>query len=151
MKLPSIRYVGAKNGSGVTQRIISEMPLHTVYVECFAGTGIIGRTKKPATCTIYIDSDAGSPIFRFHRLTPDAELLQQAAVNAISGDTAGDIAICGDAISVLKKLKKRMTKSWLIYLDPPYLASVRSYDRDYYRHEFKTDQVHRDLLALLLT
>lgn len=151
MKLRSIKYTGSKNGPGVPQRIISEMPLHSVYLEPFAGTGVIGRTKKPCLSTIYIDSDARSPIFTFYRSSPETKLLQIMDRNTKNDVMTGDIAICGDAISLIRRLKKYMNNSWLIYLDPPYLDSVRSYRRDYYRHEFKTDKLHLDLLTLLLT
>ncbi len=48
---------GTKGGSGVWQRIISEMPEHDVYIEAFWGRGTIARKKRPARYTIGIDMD----------------------------------------------------------------------------------------------
>jgi len=143
---PKIPYTGSKNGSGVAQRIISEMPVHRVYVEPFAGTGIVGRMKRAAALTIFIDSDASAPIFSLLPPSPFSELLQVMNNNAA---VPAPHAICGDAISSLKALSPVMDSSWLIYADPPYLASVRSNSRDYYRNEMKDVDDHRRLLAVL--
>lgn len=48
---------GTKGGSGVWQRIISEMPEHDVYIEPFWGRGTIAKKKRPAGYTIGIDLD----------------------------------------------------------------------------------------------
>lgn len=48
---------GTKGGSGVWQRIISEMPEHDVYIEPFWGRGTIAKLKRPAAITIGIDED----------------------------------------------------------------------------------------------
>ena len=49
--------VGTKGGSGVWQRIISEMPAHEVYIEPFWGRGTIAKKKRPAWYTIGCDLD----------------------------------------------------------------------------------------------
>ena len=41
-------YFGGKNGSGVYQTIINQIPKHSVYCELFLGRGTIMRYKKPA-------------------------------------------------------------------------------------------------------
>lgn len=48
---------GTKGGSGVWQRIISEMPRHDVYIEPFWGRGTIAKRKLPARYTIGVDLD----------------------------------------------------------------------------------------------
>jgi hypothetical protein len=48
---------GTKAGSGVWQRIISEMPEHEVYMEPFWGRGCIAKRKRPARWTIGVDLD----------------------------------------------------------------------------------------------
>jgi len=129
------RFVGSKGGAGVWQRIISEMPPHAVYVEPFAGKGIVALNKKPATSTIVIDADPAAPAFQS---IPAAGL-------------SGLRVICGDAISQLTSLRPTMNRSWLIYADPPYLGTVRSCQRNYYRHEMKSTAEHHRLLLLLLS
>jgi len=155
MTIGSKNWVGAKGGSGVAQRIISEMPTHDVYLECFAGTGKIGLTKKPARSNIFIDTAApifstmppGSRIFR-----TASSFLTFTADTAHAGDISGNNVIAGDVISFLRSMQHLVTDRWLIYLDPPYLSSVRSFKKaDYYRHEFKTSEQHQLLLSLILT
>jgi len=46
---------GTKGGSGVWQRIISEMPAHDVYIEPFWGRGTIAKKKRPAQYTVGVD------------------------------------------------------------------------------------------------
>lgn len=48
---------GTKGGSGVWQRIISEMPEHDIYIEPFWGRGTIAFKKRPALATIGVDLD----------------------------------------------------------------------------------------------
>jgi len=55
--LQCMSIVGTKGGSGVWQRIISEFPRHSVYIEPFWGRGAICRAKRPADVTIGIDLD----------------------------------------------------------------------------------------------
>lgn len=129
------RFVGSKGNSGLWQRIISEMPPHSVYVEPFLGTGTIMRKKKPADVSIGIDIDAAAP-----------------GLLTIGSALSGFNGIAGDALVQLTALRASMTAAWLIYCDPPYLASTRSVPgRSYYKHEFMTEAEHRSLLSLLLT
>lgn len=48
---------GTKNGSGVWQRIVSEIPPHRVRIEAFWGRGSISRRMRPAEILIGIDLD----------------------------------------------------------------------------------------------
>lgn len=134
------RWIGTKSGSGVWQRIISEMPPHDVYLEPFAGTGKIGITKKQARSTIFIDSDPAAPIFM--AIPPEA---------SPNPSMRSRTAIVGDAISWILSLKPMITDRWLLYVDPPYLMTVRSTKQRYYKNEFHTDAQHKQLLSLLLT
>src|SRR5579871_5521693 len=72
---------GTKGGSGVWQRIISEMPEHSVYIEAFWGRGTIAGKKRPAACIIGIDLD------------PDA---------ISSGRALGATMFCCDALEWLR-------------------------------------------------
>lgn len=131
MRDPKVRWVGGKGGEGVWQRIISEMPPHGHYVEAFTGTGVIAARKRPAVRTILIDSDKDAPGL------------------ALAATLPGATAIVGDALHHLREWRCSMTEQTLIYADPPYLGSVRSCDRAYYRHEMRGEGAHVDLLWLL--
>jgi DNA adenine methylase len=123
-------YPGGKNGSGVYQHIINEMPPHRVYVEPFLGHGAIMKLKKPAPASIGIDTD-GDVIAHWRSLgsaPPNLTLLQANALDWLaSTDFSNDT---------------------LIYCDPPYLMSTRSSQRQIYRCELK-DKDHKRLLEII--
>lgn len=153
MAIGSSKFVGSKNGSGVWQRIISEMPPHRVYVEPFAGTGVIGQKKKPAACSIFIDDDPRCPLFSAVRSTDDIITPSLAVSPDISllQPVRSCNYIIGDAVQWILTLKPKMSAEWLLYIDPPYLMSVRRSKREYYAKEFHTEDQHRSLLSLILT
>lgn len=145
-----MRFVGSKGNSGLWQRIISEMPPHDVYVEAFLGTGVIMDKKKPARSSIGIDADAGAPALKA-RIDVVAHY-RHIGLTFPGCPASGTHYICGDALAQLAAMRPAMSASWLIYCDPPYLASVRvDAGRRYYRHEFDTEAQHRDLISLLMT
>jgi len=142
---------GTKGGSGVWQRIISEMPLHRVYIEAFWGRGTLATIKRPAECTIGLDLDpvavaSGNDFgalmfladarrwlkdyFRLSRST-DAESYVARAAAVAAGSGAATFA--GAAVS-----------EHFVYLDPPYLGCS-----GYYKHEL-TEAEHRDLCQVFL-
>jgi len=120
-------YPGGKNGSGVYQTIINLMPPHSTYIEGFLGGGAIMRLKKPATCSIGIDSDG--------------DVLSQWR----GDEVPGLILLHGDALEFLCSTFPGDT---LIYLDPPYVMETRSCQRPLYRHEF-SDEQHQQLLSII--
>ena len=121
-------YPGSKGGAGVWQTIINQIPPHEVWIEAFAGGGHVTRRKKPASVSnIVVDSD------------PEI-------ISAWQG-TPGLRLICDDALSWLAKYP--WTGREVLYCDPPYLRSVRSCKRDYYRHTFATAKEHAKLLKIL--
>ncbi|MCX6902815.1 MAG: hypothetical protein NTW03_04940 [Verrucomicrobia bacterium] len=127
--LESLRdYPGAKGGAGVFQTIINQIPPHEVFIEAFAGSGQVTRHKRPAAvATIVIDADPAVI----------------AAWRAVPGVTA----VCADALDWLRRYPWAGRE--VVYLDPPYLRSVRSCQRDYYRHEFASEAEHASLIAVL--
>jgi DNA adenine methylase len=125
-----LSYPGSKGQAGTWQRIIGQMPPHSVYVEPFLGSGQIFHRKRPAERSILIDREAAVI----------AKVGAGIRVPAIS-------AICGDAISLLPGLLLMLPSDALIYADPPYPLSTRK-GRRYYNHEMSDDQ-HAALLALL--
>lgn len=120
-------YPGSKAQAGVFQRIIGQMPPHSVYVEPFFGSGQVFWRKRRAGSTIIID--------------------QAPELIAAAGAEAGVTAISGDALHLLPELAPALPQDALIYCDPPYMLGTRA-GRTYYRHEL-TDEQHAQLLALL--
>lgn len=129
---PGMGYPGSKAQAGVFQRIIGQMPPHSVYVEPFFGSGQVFYRKRPAERNILIDL---SPAV-IAKLRDTAELIKARAVVS---------AITGDALSVLPTLT--LPADAVVYCDPPYLLSTRA-GRIYYEHEL-TDRAHASLLAML--
>lgn len=123
-----MNYPGGKNGAGVYQKIINQMPPHDVYIEPFLGSGAIMRTKKPAAiANIGVD--------------------RSTSAIAAFDEPPGCIAHCGDGISFLHHGYK-FTGRELVYCDPPYVRSSRRSARPIYEHEM-TDAHHYKLLSIL--
>ena len=132
-------YPGSKAQSGTWQRIIGQMPPHSVYIEPFFGSGQIFWRKRPADLTIIIDKNR-------------AVITKARAAAARAGFNAGGPpwlwSFCDDALQMRDLLLSLpLDQRTLIYCDPPYLLSTRN-GRRYYEHELTEDQ-HASLLALL--
>lgn len=148
---------GGKDGSGVAQRLINQIPPHDVFVSAFLGDCAILRRKRPAELSIGLDRDKAN-LARFARnWTPKAELR----------------LYCCDAIGWLRYFATRPArvlhasatrgpglpeslyaaaqdadKSLFLYLDPPYLFDARLSGRRMYATEMTTGQ-HAELLAVI--
>ena len=127
-----MRYPGGKNQEGVAQWIINQQPPHSFYVEAFVGSGAVLRMKKPAEHNIAIDCDAD--------VVRDLKSQLTAIVSAS--------VIRGDAVDWLKHFK--YGRDALVYCDPPYLQETRRSKQAIYRHEFNTEEQHRELLKVLI-
>lgn len=123
-------YDGGKNGAGVYQSIINQIPPHRYYYELFSGSGAILRLKKPSMANIAIDKDPRS---------------MKMLVSATKGMPAFH-AIVGDAISFLKT--KQFHKEDFVYCDPPYLFDTRSCKTPMYRYELE-EKDHIELLTTI--
>ena len=124
-------YDGGKNGEGVWQTIINQMPPHRAYVELFLGSGAVMRRKRPAPeLNIGVEIDP---------VTAAAVRPEMTAVDVIEG--------C--ALEWLRREGMAAAADVLIYADPPYLLTTRSQQRDLYRREFGGPAEHTDLLTLL--
>ena len=126
-------YPGGKNGSGVYQTIINQMPPHRIYVEAFLGGGAILRNKRSAPISsIGIDRD-DDVIKDFQpRNIPGLELHCMDALWWMTLDSRGILH----------------SPDTLLYLDPPYLMETRSSQRQYYRYEL-SDHDHVCLLDII--
>ncbi|HKX30607.1 MAG TPA: DNA adenine methylase [Blastocatellia bacterium] len=121
-------YPGGKAQAGVYQKIINQIPPHEVYIEAFLGAGAILRAKRPARRSIGIDRDP-------------AVLIQWSNYSI-----DGLITHCTDAIEFLSRYQWQGNE--VVYADPPYVRSTRSYQRDLYRFEMD-DGDHARLLDVL--
>lgn len=157
-----ISYFGGKNGAGVYQTIINQMPPHRVYVEPFLGGGAIMRLKLPAALNVGIDLDAGviagfrergsalSTIADTAR--PEDTRRRRSSDPPMESSTVehGEVGryrwICGDAIAYLQK--RRYGLNELVYCDPPYMHETRG-RKDRYKFEM-TDVDHRRFLRVAL-
>jgi len=125
-------YTGGKAGPGTAQRIINQMPPHSLYVEPFAGMAAVARLKRPAARTILADLD-GDVVQRLRTeltdLPPGLTVLREDALTVLARDWPADT---------------------LVYCDPPYLFQTRAGGaRPRYQHEFGTEAEHKRLLRLL--
>lgn len=134
-------YPGGKAADGIYHKIINQIPPHETYIEPFLGGGAILLHKRPAACSIGIDSDAA--------------VIEKwlTAGHVENGETScgvpGAIYKKGDAISFLNSYKWRGGE--FVYADPPYLMQTRRSKQPLYRHEFGSEEEHEILLSLLLS
>ena len=117
---------GSKGAMGAAQRIVSELPPHELYLEIFAGSGAVGRLKKPAGLDLFIERN------------PATATTLKAMVPSAS-------VVVGDCTRIL--VPERIPAAAVVYADPPYLMSVRKSRKNYYRYELSRDVEHERLLA----
>lgn len=122
-------YPGGKNGAGVYQTIINQIPPHDTYVEAFAGSAAIFRNKRRARHSILIElgQDQGAELSHEFLCKPGVEVLKTCGVSFMKAST----------------LSSRHDVFW--YFDPPYVRSARRSSRDMYECEW-TDQNHLHFL-----
>lgn len=143
-----MRYPGGKAGSGVYQRIISQMPPHEYYVEPFLGGGAVMRHKRPARFNLGIDLD-GAVVQRAANLARAGEWISWPYKD-LAGYPANAVSWEWhqlDAVDWLKRWKP--PASTVVYCDPPYPMSTRSSQRRMYRYELE-DERHQELLRVLV-
>lgn len=130
-------YPGGKNGSGVYQKIINQMPPHRMYVEAFLGGGAILRAKRPALVNVGIDlSKAVVREWNFVEL--------RAGIPNLT-------VYWADAVVWLDEAQRdgKLGPDTLVYCDPPYLMSTRSSQRQLYAMEMQEEAQHRNLIGVL--
>lgn len=127
---------GGKNGPGVFQTIINQIPPHDFFAEVFCRSCAITRRKRRASTNVVVDIDRAVTEMALR----DPELAGCSIVNT-------------DALTWLNVFKQECARfpsvQALIYCDPPYLMEARSIQRDIYRHEFGSAGEHKALLDLL--
>lgn len=131
-------YPGGKNGSGSYQQIISEIPVHTQYIEPFFGSGAVFWNKAPALVSVLCDIDPSVFV---------------GLERSLSGYGVVHVE-CGNAVAMLDRMfqSSMLDPGTFIYLDPPYLFSTRrSGDNGIYKNEFGTEEDHIKLLELVVS
>ena len=132
-------YPGGKCGSGVYQRIISQMPPHKHYVEPFLGGGAVMRHKRPARFNLGIDLDCGV-VQRAASLARNGEWI--SAVGRGSPGDGGPVLwewLSVDAVDWLSTW--RPPARTVVYCDPPYEMCTRSSQRRMYRYELDPERL----------
>ncbi len=130
-------YPGGKGNS--FHKLINLMPPHDVYIEAFLGMGSVMRHKKPASvANIGIDCDAAA-----------LAMFREAGASSASASSTNTQLIQADALDWLRRSPLVRQASTLLYLDPPYLMTTRKQQRDLYRHEFGTEEEHRELVTVI--
>lgn len=124
---------GTKTANGVWQRIISEVPPHSVYIEPFWGRGSIAARMKPAAVTIGCDlsSDAiASGVGRAIMFQVDALEFLRGYFRRFLDPSPHNAATAAAAT-----FGGYLWEEHFVYLDPPYLM-----ERNYYDHPFTAEQ-----------
>lgn len=128
-------YPGGKNGAGVYQTIINQMPPHDIYVEGFLGGGAVMNMKRKAQNNIGVDVDR-QVIQMWNAREPRSPFMHFYEMSFIDWQTTCFYWV---------------TPETLIYLDPPYLFSTRKSKGPLYRCEFGEEEQHYELLKLITT
>lgn len=119
-------YPGGKNAGGTWQWIVGLMPPHVAYCEPFAGSAAVLRRKPPALRSVALDRDRGVTTW-----------LRQLQIPGVK-------VRCGCGLRWLRSHARSLDADWLVYCDPPYLASTRK-KLKLYRYEW-SDGHHRQFL-----
>ncbi len=132
MKKPFKTYNGGKNGSGVYQSIINQIPPHRIFISGFAGNcGVLANKKMAVLANIAIDVDS--------EVTDGWNNIE-----GIQTITQSFFDFYNFTIDTLSKMKK---EDIFIFLDPPYLLEERSGKRDLYKYEMGDPTSHKKLLT----
>jgi len=126
---PIDRYPGAKNGPGVYQWQINQIPPHHIWVDLFLGSGSVwAKTHHGKGASLGIDADAHvAQAWAGH---PDIRVINTCALAWLEEHVSG------------------LSPGTFIYADPPYVLDARRSSAPIYRHEL-TDADHVRLAGLL--
>lgn len=154
MVKPFENYFGGKEGSGVYQAIINQIPPHWLYAELFVGNGAIYRRKKAATMSILADLDT-EVVEQWEALGVDnREYFDMMCLSIHPGGTniynqsAIEILSQTDYVDGFEIGYELDMEGVFIYLDPPYPFSVRKDQTPVYKYEM-TDAQHLALLEVI--
>lgn len=146
-------YPGGKNGPGVYQTLINQIPPHDVYCAPFLGHDAILRRKAFASRNIGVELDREVLDWWAEKEIPNLELYACDGIEWLrhqfgyyrhtgTGSQIGSTSRGCDARSSGER------SQWFVYVDPPYPMATRS-GAKLYTHEF-TDNDHVELLKTLV-
>jgi len=158
---------GGKDGAGVYQRLINQIPPHDVFVSAFLGDCAIMRRKAFSRLSIGIDRSRGN-IDRWASDPPLANLRLYCCCgiewlkHAFDLYRVGADLVPSPNLAAIDRLEdaKRLSagdagnggpdrRGVFVYLDPPYIIASRRSRRAIYEHEL-TEAQHAELLATAL-
>jgi hypothetical protein len=157
---------GGKGAPGVAQQIISLMPEHQIYVEPFLGEGRVFKKKRPARWNILNDIDV-QRVVSFSQASHYCPWLEGTGFERVRDmgplfSPHNDVftgLCCRDAIDLLQEAfdsgfwgtRQNDDVPVMVYLDPPYLFSVRKNDKKLFEHEYGDVAEHIRLIELIET
>lgn len=161
---------GGKDGAGVAQRLINEIPPHEVFVSTCLGDCAVMRRKRPAVRNVGIDLDEGV-LRRWNSRREQLAGLELYHCDAVEWlrhslgwyrvATAGDARASGgghlevatpDSVTAVHhqpQVPASPAAGWFIFADPPYLMATRSCRQRMYAHE-PSETWHVDLVETLI-
>jgi DNA adenine methylase len=137
---------GGKDGAGVYQRLINQIPPHDVFISPFLGDCAVMRRKLPAAVSIGIDRDREN-IERWAANQPIGGVRLYCCCGIEWLRHTFDLYLVGS--QVLAAENGGPVPRRFIYADPPYLMESRRSRRQLYAHEMTDDQ-HAELLDVAL-
>lgn len=139
MKKPFKTYNGGKNGSGVYQQIINQIPPHKIFISGFAGNCGVLANKLPAPmANIAVDIDTA--------VTDRWKMI--AGITTINSSS---LPFLSNVIQFLQVSNPLLLDDIVIYLDPPYLSDVRSCKKPYYKKEMNDIASHKNMLMHIIS
>ena len=137
---PFQTYNGGKNGSGVYQAIINQIPPHVVFVSGFVGNcGVLANKRKALLQNIAIDLDDN--VIEGWRKIDGINSIKKDAIRYLDEILRFEYCFYPKLIRFTIE-----TSGVFIFLDPPYLSSTRSGKNDYYKYEMKDPVTHKRML-----
>lgn len=139
MKKPFKTYNGGKNGSGVYQQIINQIPPHQIFISGFAGNcGVLANKLPAAMANIAVDID-GKVSNAWQKIP---------SITTINYDC---ISFMNEYLKFTMLFDSDRFRDIFLFLDPPYLKEVRAGSKNLYRFTMDTSEAHEKLLTAALT
>ncbi len=124
---PLNTYPGRKGGSGTWQKIISEIPKCSLFIDAMCGSGIVGSLVHSTGCQVVMND------------------LDRSVIDTISSPAA-NIEFRNEHYKKIIQRFDNGNPGRVFYFDPPYLMNTRSYQKSIYKHDWvETD--HLDFIV----
>ncbi|MBS4041362.1 MAG: hypothetical protein KGZ81_12285 [Flavobacteriales bacterium] len=137
MKKPYKTYNGGKNGSGVYQQIINQIPQHKIFISGFCGNcGVLAHKLPASMANIAIDLD-------------NAVTQKWSIIPGISSINADCISFISNCLQFIQIASPNLIDEIVIYLDPPYLQETRKGNKALYKHEMNDIASHKICCSIL--